>query len=290
VLKAGRADASAMRNYWTSVSERDAFATEAAALTFAEQHKLAAQRLLAVNLEGIDGVLAILSTVLPGRSKVPDIRSLRALGAAAATLHAVPLSPRPDLPLRTRPRQGEDYVRQRCWAARYDEASEAQKAAILEEVLVERPGWPADRARQWLMGCRTTPLIQAAEERLRQVPLPEGETVFVHGDLCGDNTVWTQDAFVGIIDWEGAGAGHYGVDLGNLRFEETLHFGLSAAAEVLEGWQQATGQEATRIAYWDLVAALNTPADLVRWAPGLPGATERRDAFLRAALDRLDHE
>jgi aminoglycoside phosphotransferase (APT) family kinase protein len=133
-------------------------------------------------------------------------------------------------------------------------------------------------------------LIQAAEERLSQLPEPEGETVFVHGDLCGANTVWTSDALVGIVDWEGAGAGHYGVDLGNLRFEESLHFGLPAAAAILEGWQRATGQEADSIVYWDLVAALNTPSDLVRWAPTLPGATERRDAFLRAALDRLDRE
>ncbi|MCP3805152.1 hypothetical protein NLX83_38400 [Allokutzneria sp. A3M-2-11 16] len=50
--------------------------------------------------------------------------------------------------------------------------------------------------------------------------------------------------------------------------------------------------------YWDVVAALATPPDLIDWEStiqdqgrdDLDGATltARRDAFLRAALDRLD--
>jgi hypothetical protein len=50
------------------------------------------------------------------------------------------------------------------------------------------------------------------------------------------------------------------------------------------------------VAYWDAVAALNTPADLDGWGPswddnGLPNdaasVTARRDAFLRTAVDEL---
>lgn len=286
VLKTGPADASATR-VWSDVRMRAAFATEAAALVFAEEHNVRASRLLAVDLDGRSGVLAILQTALPGRDRIPDIPSLREFGAAAATLHAIPLSPRPDLPLRTRPRHAEDYIALRRWAARYQRAADAEKAVILDEIVQERPGLPTDDLPRRLLGTHTTPLIRAAEERLSQLPAPEGETVFVHGDLCGGNTVWTSDTLVGIVDWEGAGAGQYGVDLGNLRFEESLHFGPPAAAAILEGWRRATGQEADGIVYWDLVAALNTPSDLARWAPTLPRATERRDAFLRAALDRL---
>jgi hypothetical protein len=288
VLKTGSADASATR-VWSDVLLRATFATEAAALVFAEKHNVRASRLLAVDLDGSSGVLAIPQTALPGRSRVPDITSLREFGAATATLHAIPLSPRPDLPLRTRPRHVEDYIALRWWAVRYQRAPDAEKAVILDELVLERPGWPTDDLPRRLLETHTTPLLQAAEERLRQLPVPEGETVFVQGDLCGDNTVWVCDAFVGIVDWESAGAGQYGVDLGNLRFEESLHFGLPAAAPILEGWQQATGHKTDDIAYWDLVAALNTPTDLVRWAPTLPGATERRDAFLRATLDQLGH-
>jgi len=51
------------------------------------------------------------------------------------------------------------------------------------------------------------------------------------------------------------------------------------------------------VPYWDAVAALNTPTVLhAAWLPGFAGdgspldaaaVTERRDAFLRTALDQL---
>jgi aminoglycoside phosphotransferase (APT) family kinase protein len=99
---------------------------------------------------------------------------------------------------------------------------------------------------------------------------------------------------VGIIDWDAAGVGHPGIDLGTLRLDAAVVFGLPAAGEILEGWQQATGQAADTMAYWDLVAALTTPTDMATWLPvahdhgrvDLDAATlnTRRDAFLHAAL------
>jgi hypothetical protein len=93
------------------------------------------------------------------------------------------------------------------------------------------------------------------------------------------------------------GGGPPGIDLGTLRLGAAIVFGLPAAAEVLEGWRQATGQEADAMAYWDLVAALTTPTDLAQWLPvahghgrtDLDAATlnNRRDVFLRSALDQL---
>ena len=214
--------------------------------------------------------------------------SLRSLGAAAAKLHGIPLSPRPNLPLRTRPRQGEDFITERRWAARYQAASPSEQEEILTEVLSQRPGLSEDGTREKLMSIDTTPLIQRAEERLKELHVPVDQTVFVHCDLAIENAVWDKGTVVGIIDWEGAGAGHYGVDLGNLRLEGALHFGLRAAHEALEGWQEAAGREAENLPYWDLVAALNTPTSLAGWAPTVPGATERRDEFLRVALAQLD--
>ncbi len=287
VLKTGPAEASAYRIM--AVKMRDAFACEVAGLTFAEEHGIAAPQLLAADLDGTEtGVLAILSTALPGSHHAPNVTSLRNLGAAAAKLHDIPLSPQPDLPLRTRPRQGEDFVTERRWAAQYQAASKCEQEAILAKVLSQRPGWSVDTAKDKLLKIRTTPLIRAAEEQLKQFQVPVNQTLFVHGDLSIGNAVWNNSAVIGIIDWEGAGAGHYGIDLGDLRFEGSLHFGLRAADEALEGWQQAAGQKAEDVAYWDLVAALNTPASLARWAATVPGATERRDEFIRAALIQLD--
>lgn len=246
-------------------SSRQQLATEAAALGFAEAHRLAAPRLLAVDLDGAAaGRPALLMTVLAGSSTIPTTAStarLRALGAAAAPLHTVATTPRPDLPLRARPLADVDFAAQR-------------------------------------RATGSSPLLEAAEERVNELPMPQGVTVFVHGDLWQGNTLWIGERCVGIVDWDAAGVGHPGVDLGTLRLDAAIMFGLPAAAEVLEGWRQATGHQADAMAYWDLVAALTTPTDLTQWLAvahthgrvDLNAATlnNRRDAFLRAALEQLD--
>ena len=100
---------------------------------------------------------------------------------------------------------------------------------------------------------------------------------------------------VALIDWKGAGVGDPGVDLGSLRMQMALQYGQDAPAQVLEGWQRQAGRAAIAVPYWDAVAALNTPTVMHGW-PGFAGdgspldaaaVTERRDAFLRAALDQL---
>ena len=88
------------------------------------------------------------------------------------------------------------------------------------------------------------------------------------------------------------------VDLGSLRCDAAICFGPEAADDVVAGWEEAAGRSAADLAHWDVVAALSTPPDL-GWFPGAiagqgcPDLTRellvrRRDAFLRAALDRLD--
>ncbi len=248
---------------------RGQVATEAAALAFAKEHQLPAPRLLGVDLDGnAAGRPVLLTTVLAGSSRIPAAASpgrLRALGAAAARLHAVAAGPRPGLPLRTRPLEDVDFA-----AARRASGS--------------------------------TRLLDAAEERVAQLPVPQGVSVFVHGDLWQGNALWRGQALVGMVDWDAAGVGHPGIDLGTLRLDAAILFGLPAAAEVLEGWQRQAGQPAEAVAYWDLVAALTTPAQSADWfrqwlavahehgRVDLDAATMagRRDAFLRAALDKLD--
>jgi aminoglycoside phosphotransferase (APT) family kinase protein len=176
----------------------------------------------------------------------------------------------------------------RRWAAAFQAAPEDQRDHIVEQMLAERPGLSTTGLPARLLRMTTTPLIQAGEKRIAEFTMPVEPTVLVHADLCSGNTIWADAGLTGIIDWESWGAGHYGVDLGNLRFEESMRFGLFAAEEILHGWQRATGRDATNIAYWDLVAALNTPTDMTRWAGGDPAATERRDQFLRATIARFD--
>jgi aminoglycoside phosphotransferase (APT) family kinase protein len=248
-----------------SVQQRRQLSTAVAALVLAQEHALPAPSLIAADLDGSQaGMLAMLTTVLPGSSDIPRAASpdrLRKLGAVAAALHAVPLSPRPDLALRTQPLPDVDFA-------------------------------------AWRRSAGTSALLTRAEELLADLPAPDGAPVFVHGDLWQGNTLWSACNCTGIVDWDCAGAGPPGIDLGWLRLDAALFFDPSAADEILLGWQQAIGRPARHVAYWDVVAALGTVGDMKNCMPPLldhgrtdldaPTLTARRDAFLGAALDRLD--
>ena len=118
-------------------------------------------------------------TALAGTSTIPAVASvarLRALGAAAATLHRVTTGPRPDLPLRTRPLADVDFAAMR-------------------------------------RATGSSSLLEAAADRVNQVPMRQAEPVLVHGDLWQDNTLWSGERCVGMVDWDAAGVGHPGIDL-----------------------------------------------------------------------------
>lgn len=246
------------------IGMRAEFVCEVAALELAAEHGLPVPKVIAAELE--EGQAALLISLLPGSSEIPRVASevrLRAVGAAAAMLHRIPLEPRPDLPLRMRHMPWIDLA--------------------------------ADRR---MMQRESTALLDEADARTRELAAPEGNTVFVHGDLWQGNMLWSGHDCVGLIDWEAAGAGHYGVDLGSLRLDAALLFGSTAPDVVLAGWEAESGRAAEQVAYWDLVAGLNTSADMEGFLPTMHDAgrldldaatlTDRRDAFLQAALDTLD--
>lgn len=244
-------------------AEAAGMATEAAALEAAERLGVAAPRLLAADLGGYAGWLALLITEVPGRSIIPLTSSaarLRAFGAAVARLAAVPLAPTVALPLRRRPLADEDFAAVRA-------------------------------------GTDSGPLLAVAEERLAALPVPQSPTVLVHGDLWHGNVMWVDDDVTAIIDWDAAGAGPCGIDLGGARLDAALLFGPDASAPVLAGWEAGLGRTAADVAYWDVVAALATQPDMAAWIPAIhdQGRTDltadvlndRRDDFLRAAMRTL---
>ncbi|WP_405063523.1 aminoglycoside phosphotransferase family protein [Kribbella sp. NBC_01505] len=141
--------------------------------------------------------------------------------------------------------------------------------------LEPRPGLPLrtrpiavdDFARDRRVGTMsTTPLLRLADDVVQGMEPPPGPTVFLHGDVWPGNVAWVGNECV-LIDWKTAGVGDPGVDFGELRKQMAITYGLKPAGGS---------------AYWDVVAALNTPT--VLWAAE---ATERRDGFLRDALGRL---
>src|SRR3954451_8805403 len=226
--------------------------TNARALRLAETHGLTAPRLIAGDLDGsASGTVATLETFLSGSSDLPPIVSaarLREAGAAVARVSAIALAPQADLPHRPRPCAVDDRA--------------------------------GDRRRGRMP---TTPLLQQADERVRSHRVPAAASVFLHGDVWGGNMLWEGDRCVALIDWKTAGVGDPGVDLGGLRMQMAVQYGQDAATHVLEGWEQSAGRAAIAVPYWDAVAALNTPTVIDGW----PGSAERRDTFLRNALDQL---
>jgi len=141
------------------------------------------------------------------------------------------------------------------------------------------------------------PLLAAAQKRVAAIT-PDDPVGFVHGDLWTGNTVWRGAELAAVIDWDCAGLGAAGVDLGSLRCDTAMCYGLEAADHVLAGWQREAERPAESLAYWDAVAALSTPPGIDWFAEAIPGMTgrpdltkellrERRDAFLANALDRL---
>jgi aminoglycoside phosphotransferase (APT) family kinase protein len=142
------------------------------------------------------------------------------------------------------------------------------------------------------------PLLERAARRLGEIEV-EDRTGLVHGDLWSGNVLWRDDELVAVLDWDCAGVGAAGVDLGALRLDAALSFGPEASDHVLVGWEREAATSAQSLAYWDAMAALNTPPDLGWFVPATIEAlarpeltrdvmVKRRDAFLSDALDRLD--
>jgi Ser/Thr protein kinase RdoA (MazF antagonist) len=239
------------------------FATQIAALELAERHSLAAPRVVAVDLDGTScRQPALIETALPGSSRIPvhpTASRLRALGRAAGTIHAIAVEPTSELPLRVRSLDELDFA----------------SLAV--------PGTSAE-------------LFATARSAVAEASPPSEPHVFIHGDLWQGNTLWEGSGHCGTLDWDFAGVGPAGVDLGSLRCDVAVMYGEEAADEVMVGWEESHPTQALDVAWWDLVACMSTPPDMAMWLPNfhhqgrvdldIDTVTKRRDAFLAAALDR----
>jgi aminoglycoside phosphotransferase (APT) family kinase protein len=242
-------------------------AAEAAALAIAAAHAIPTPELVGVDRDGaVAGLPTVLESVVPGTSRIPRLvgpARLRAAGAVVGRLGRIALAPSADLPRRHRPIPAYDFAAER-------RSGRAPSSAVLD----------------------------AAAEVLARRPAPPGPSGLVHGDIWHGNLMWSGDRVTGIIDWETAGTGDAGVDLGALRLDAAIMFGAAAAETVLTGW--LAGREAplpAALARWDVVAASNTPTDMALFVPVIHGQgrsdldaatlNARRDAFLDDALRRL---
>ena len=223
-----------------------------------------APRLIASDLTGVEATqLAIVSTFLEGSSIVPrtvDDEHLRTLGRAVALLSGIDPGEQARLPPCNRSLQEVDF--------------------------------PGRRAAG-----DSTPILDEAERAISAAAPKAHRQVLVHGDCWHGNTIWRGETFIGFVDWESAGRGPVGVDLGYVRMDVAVHFGPERIDAVLAGWLDAGGPQLDDLAYWDVLGGLCTPTDLHVWVPALAArgradldadsVSARRDRFLADALGRL---
>jgi hypothetical protein len=140
----------------------------------------------------------VLTTRMPGTSVIPpepDPERLRAPGAAAARISSIELTPVPALPVRSRPIEAEDF------------------AAMRRE-----QGAPD--------------LLRAAEAAVAATRPDDGRPGLVHGDLWHGNTLWDGGRLTAVLDWDCAGVGPAGIDLGSLRCDAAWCHGRLARLSV----------------------------------------------------------
>ena len=137
----------------------------------------------------------VLTTRVPGTSAIPpepDPERLRALGAAAARISSVELTRAPALPVRSLRIEAEDFAAMR----REQGASD---------------------------------LLRAAEAAVAASRPDHGRLGLVHGDLWLGNTLWDDGRLAAVLDWDCAGVGPAGIDLGSLRCDAAWCYGIEAA-------------------------------------------------------------
>ena len=165
------------------------------ALEQASASGIPAPRLVATDEGEATGYVAILQTVLSGSSHIPercDSERLRALGRALASIHDVVPDIASGLPRRSRSLEPVDFS------------------------VLPVPERSAD-------------LFARAREMIDSQSQVSGAGVFVHGDFWQGNTLWEAGEYCGAIDWDCAGIGSPGIDLGSLRCDVAIMYGPSAA-------------------------------------------------------------
>jgi aminoglycoside phosphotransferase len=247
------------------LDSRERLATEVAALRHAAGAALPVPEVLGHDDGTASGFALVLTALRPGSSRIPacpDAGRLRAIGAMAARISAVVPGPSDALPRRSGPIADFPWARLR-----------------------QERGAPA--------------ILMQAEAVVARTEPADTRTALTHGDLWYGNTLWDDHGeLTAVLDWDAAGIGSPGIDLGSVRLDAALCYGQGAVTEVLSGWQDEAGRAAPDVPYWDAVAALATPPDMAWVAPtiadqGRPDLTgellaERREAFLQTALSHLD--
>ena len=195
---------------------------EAGVLELLRDVRLPVPRVVAVDSAGaICDVPALLVTRLPGQAPgLPrDMDAFLAqLAEALAAIHAVNSAARARIP---------------AYRRYYDPG------------LVAPPSW-SERGELW----------QRAIEVACGDP-PNGRRCFIHRDYHPENTLWSRGRLTGIVDWTSGSWGPAAVDIGHMRWNLALTYGLDAADEFVRRYRSVSAGRLDDQHYWDLVTVLD---------------------------------
>jgi aminoglycoside phosphotransferase (APT) family kinase protein len=118
-------------------------------------------------------------------------------------------------------------------------------------------------------------------------PAPPGPCTFIHRDYHPENTLWSRGRLTGVVDWTSGSFGPVAVDLGAMRWNLAVDYGVDAAEEFLRRYRSLTSIGGDDQPYWDIVTLLDLAGD--EWEPGEWSRFEslRFERHLEGALERL---
>ena len=133
-----------------------------------------------------------------------------------------------------------------------------------------------DRATKRIPGYRTyIDLTSAAPPRWSRRPQlweralelasaqpPPGPRCLIHRDYHPENTLRSRGRLSGIVDWTSGSWGPAAVDIGHMRWNLAVAYGLDAAAAFLRLYRSVTSVVPEDQHYWDLVTLLDLVCNL----------------------------
>ena len=131
-----------------------------------------------------------------------------------------------------------------------------------------------------------TPTWRRAFE-LAAGPAPEAHRCFIHRDYHHGNTLWRRGRLTGVVDWTQASWGPASVDLGHMRWNLAVDYGIEWAEEFLAIHRTLTAGAVEHHPYWDVLTVVDLVGDIDPADPLANGDLARFEAYVAAALTRL---
>jgi aminoglycoside phosphotransferase (APT) family kinase protein len=109
-------------------------------------------------------------------------------------------------------------------------------------------------------------LWERALHTARAEPPPEPRC-FIHRDYHPENTLWWRGRLTGVVDWTSACWGPPGIDVGHMRWNLAVTYGVDAAEEFLR-LSRATAGGLDDQRYWDAVAVADVLPEITpdKWS------------------------